>query len=90
MQQAIGCTFRVAQRGPRTPSSPRNLLDQSDAAELFRGYRRLLDKKIAALRAHKSQIKDMDKVEKRFRIPTARLPDGTERWIEKVRRFVLV
>jgi LmbE family N-acetylglucosaminyl deacetylase len=49
-----------------------------------------LDKKIAALGAHRSQIKDMDRLEKRFRSASIRAADGTERWVEKLRRFVLV
>ncbi len=49
-----------------------------------------IDKKIAALKCHRSQIKDMDRLEKRFRSASVRAADGTERWIEKLRRFVLV
>jgi LmbE family N-acetylglucosaminyl deacetylase len=49
-----------------------------------------LDKKIAALKCHRSQIKDMDRLEKRFRSASIRAADGTERWVEKLRRFVLV
>lgn len=49
-----------------------------------------LEKKIAALKAHRSQIKDMDRLENRYRSASIRAADGTERWVEKLRRFVLV
>ncbi len=49
-----------------------------------------LDKKIQALKAHRSQIKDMDRLEKRFRSASIRAADGSERWVERLRRFILV
>jgi LmbE family N-acetylglucosaminyl deacetylase len=49
----------------------------------------VIDKKIAALREHKSQIPDMEKMERRHRDQRCEiLPDGSKRWVEKFRRFV--
>lgn len=50
----------------------------------------VLDKKIAALRAHSSQIPDPDGLERRIReVDVEQLPDGSHRWVERFHRIVL-
>ena len=47
-----------------------------------------LDTQIAALREHRSQLPNMDELEKEFRAGGETLPDGSKRYTEKLRRFV--